>query len=139
MFKRFFAVMLAGAVLLSAFGIQRAGAQTSSDEATEKMKAKVQKIGVGTNAKVEVKLRDNSQMRGYITESNQDSVTMFDKNSGSTKTVSYADATQVKKSSGGFSTKSLIIIGAVAAGAVITWFAVKPILCDGGAQTRGPC
>jgi len=89
MFKRFFAVMLASFVLLSALGIQPAGAQTSSDQATEKIRAKIQKIGVGTNAMVEVKLRDNSQMRGYITESNQDSFTMFDKNSGSTKTVSY--------------------------------------------------
>ena len=139
MFKRFSAVMLAGAVLLSAFGIQRVGAQTSNDQAIEKIKAKVQKIGVGTNAKVEVKLRDNTQMRGYITDSNQDSFTMFDKNSGSNKTVSYADATQVKKSSGAFSTKSLIIIGAVAAGAVITWFAVKPVLCDGSPHTHGPC
>ncbi|HSS22139.1 MAG TPA: hypothetical protein VLL54_18865 [Pyrinomonadaceae bacterium] len=139
MFKRFSAVMLAGVVLLSAFGIQQAGAQTSSDQATEKIKAKVQKLGTGTNAKVEVKLRDNSQMRGYITDSNQDSFTMFDKNSGANKTVSYADATQVKKSSGAFSTKSLIIIGAVAAGAVITWFAVKPVLCDGSPHTHGPC
>lgn len=130
--------MLAGFVLLSAFGIQRAGAQTS-DQATEKIKSKVQKIGVGTNAKVEVKLRDNTQMKGYITESNQDSFTMFDKYSGSNKTISYADATSVKKGGSAFSAKSLIIIGAVAAGAAVTWIAVKPVLCDGGAQSRGPC
>lgn len=29
--------------------------------------------------------------------------------------------------------------GAVVAGAAITWVIVKPVLCDGGAQTRGPC
>jgi hypothetical protein len=138
MFKRFLAVMLAGVVLLSAFGIQRTGAQTT-DPATEKIKTKVQKIGVGTNARVEVKLRDNSQLRGYITESSPDSFTMFDKNSGSSRIVSYADTTSVKKGGSGFSAKSLIIIGAVAAGVAITWIAVKPMLCDGGAQTRGPC
>ncbi|HSS22138.1 MAG TPA: hypothetical protein VLL54_18860 [Pyrinomonadaceae bacterium] len=139
MLKRFSAVMLASIVLLSAFGIQRAGAQTSGDQATEKIRAKVQKMGTGTNAKVEVKLRDNSQLRGYITDSNQDSFTMFDKNSGTNKTISYADTTSVKKSSGAFSTKSLIIIGAVAAGAVVTWLIVKPAFCDGGNVTRGPC
>ncbi len=138
MFRRFFAVMLAGVVFFSAFGIKRAGAQTK-DKATEKIKSKVRKIGVGTNARVEVKLRDNTQMRGYITESNQDSFTMFDKYSGSNKTISYADATQVKKGGSAFSAKSLIIMGAVAAGIAITWIAVKPALCDGGAQTRGPC
>lgn len=138
MFRRFFAVMLAGVMLLSAFGIQRAGAQTN-DQATEKIKTKVQKMGTGTNAKVEVKLRDNSQMKGYITESNQDSFTMFDKYSGSNKTISYVDATSVKKGGGGISMKSIIILGAVAAGVAITWVAVKPMLCDGGAQDRGPC
>ena len=131
--------MLASIVLLSAFGIQRAGAKTTSDEATDKIRTKVQKIGTGTNAKVEVKLRDNTVMKGYITESNQDSFTMFDKYSGSDKTISYADTTSVKKGGSGFSTKSLIILGAVAAGVAITWIAVKPVLCDGGAQTRGPC
>ena len=139
MFKRFSTVMLAGAILLSAFGIQQVGARTTSDQATEKIKTKVQKMGTGTNAKVEVRLRDNSQMRGYITDSNQDSFTMFDKNSGASKTVSYADATSVKKSSGAFSTKRLIIIGAVAAGVGITWLIVKPAFCDGGNVTRGPC
>jgi hypothetical protein len=139
MFRRFFAVMLSVTVLLTALGIQHAGAQTTGDQATEKVRAKVLKMGVGPNAKVEVKLRDNTQMRGYISEANQDSFTLFDKYSGANKTIAYADTQTVKKASGGISAKTWLILGGVAAGALITWIAVKPALCDGGAQTRGPC
>ena len=139
MFRRTFAMMLAGMLLITAFGLQHAGAQSTSDQATEQIRTKVQKIGVGTNAKVEVKLRDNTKMKGYISESNQDSFTVFDKLSGSSKTVSYADTSSVKKAGGGISTKTWIILGATVVGAAVTWAVVKPVLCDGGAQTRGPC
>lgn len=139
MFRRTFTMMLAGMLLITAFGLQRAGAQSNSDQATEQIRTKVQKIGVGTNAKVEVKLRDNTKMKGYISDSNQDSFTVFDKLSGSSKTVSYADASSVKKAGGGISTKTWIILGASVVGAAVTWAIVKPVLCDGGAQTRGPC
>jgi hypothetical protein len=139
MFRRTFAIMLAGMLLVTAFGLKRAGAQSTSDQATEQIRTKVQKMSVGTNAKVEVKLRDNTQMRGYISESNQDSFTVFDKLTGSSKTISYADTSSVKKASGGISTKTWIILGAAAVAAAVTWVIVKPVLCDGGAQTRGPC
>jgi hypothetical protein len=32
-----------------------------------------------------------------------------------------------------------VILGSVVGGALVTWAIVKPALCDGGAQTRGPC
>ena len=139
MFRRTLAMMLAGMLLVTAFGLQRAGAQSTSDQATEQIKTKVQKMGVGTNAKVAVKLRDNTQLKGYISESNQDSFTVFDKLTGSSKTVSYADTSSVKKASGGISSKTWIILGAAVVGAAVTWVVIKPALCDGGAQTRGPC
>jgi len=59
--------------------------------------------------------------------------------SGSAETITYTDVVDVKKSGGGLSTKSWLIIGGVAAGVVTTWIIVKPAVCDGGAQTRGIC
>ena len=132
--------MLSGMILLAAFGFQHARAQSLGDSrATEKTRSKVLKMGVGVNARVEVKLKDNSQFRGYISDATQDSFTVVEKTSGSSKTVSYSDASSVKKAGSGWSTKSWIILGAVAVGAAVTWVAIKPVLCDGGAQTRGPC
>ncbi len=59
---------------------------------------------------------------------------------GSSQTVTYSEAMQVKKASSGPSSRTWIIAGAAAAAAVIVGVIVlKPVLCDGGAQSRGPC
>ena len=140
MFKKTFAMMLAAMVLVTAFGFQRVRANGVEDQqATEKIRAKVQKIGVGGNARVEVKLRDNTQLKGYVSNADKDSFTVFDSKTGSSNKVSYSDTSSVKKAGGGLSAKTWIILGATAVGAAVTWVIVKPVLCDGGAQTRGPC
>jgi len=140
MFRRTFAILLSSLLLLTAFGFQGAGAKSLGDQqATEKIRTKVLKIGVGVNARVAVKLRDNTQLNGYISDAGQDSFTVVERGTGFNKTVSYADTQSVKKAGSGVSAKTLIILGAVAAGAAVTWVVVKPMLCDGGAQTRGPC
>jgi hypothetical protein len=126
-------------LLVTALGFQHVGAQATNDQATEKIRTKVQKMGVGANARVEVRLRDNTQLKGYITDANQDSFTVVDSRTGSSNTVSYADTSTVKKAGSGISAKTWIILGAAAVGAAVTWVIVKPALCDGGAQTRGPC
>jgi len=120
--------------------LETAQAQTSRDaEIAAKARAKVAKIGIGQNAKVEVKLRDQSRIKGYIQELHQDSFTVVERDTGVSRTVAYADALEVKRSSGGLSAKNFAIIGAAAGGAIVTWIIVKPALCDGGAQTRGIC
>jgi len=140
MLRRTFAIVLSGIILAAAFGLQHAGAQTSNDfQATEKVRAKIQKIGVGPNARVEVRLRDKTQLKGYISAAEQDSFSITDHKTGTTKTMAYSDASSVKKPGGGLSTKSWIILGAAVVGAAVTWSVVKPAFCDGGAQTRFPC
>ena len=140
MFRPIFAMMLAAAIVFTGFGLQTVGAQAVNDaQATEKIRTKVQKIGVGGNARVEVKLRDNTQMKGYISDADQDSFTVVDSMSGSHNKLVYTDTSSVKKAGGGISSKTWIILGAAAVGAIVTWVIVKPALCDGGAQTRGPC
>jgi len=137
--KRVLATMLMVMMVTIAFGIDCVKAQTGSQPPqVAKVRAEVLKIGVGEQARVEVKLRDNSKLKGYIGETTEDSFTVID-SGGSSQKVAYADVDKVKKAGGGFSARSWIILGAAAAGAVATWIVVKPALCDGGAQTRGPC
>jgi hypothetical protein len=131
--------MLSGILLVTAFGFQHVLGQSNDAQAIEKVRAKLQKIGVGSNARIEVKLRDNTQLKGYIKDADQDSFTVMDNKTGAIKTFSYADTSSVKKAGGGLSNKSWLILGAVAVGAIVTWVVAKPALCDGGAQTRGPC
>jgi hypothetical protein len=140
MLKRTFAIMLSGIFLVTAFGFQNILAQTRDDtQAVETMRTKVKKIGLGPNARIEVNLRDKTQLKGYISAADQESFTVTDRKTGSTRTVSYADASSVKKLGGGLSSKTWIILGAAVVGTIVTWIVVKPVLCDGGAQSRGLC
>ncbi len=124
-------------LLATTTGLQLVSAQSSTDAVAAKARAKV--ASLGPNAKVEVKLQDSTKLKGYISANEQDSFAVRDSQTGSTTTVRYADVAEVKKSGSGFSTKWIVISAAAVAGAIATWVIVKPALCDGGAQTRGPC
>jgi len=114
-------------------------AQTTTDSvAIDKARLEVQKISSNRGQKVEIKLRDSSKIKGYISEVAQDNFVVSDPKTGASQTLSYAEVSSVKKTSGG-SIKPWLILGAVAAGVGITWAIVKPAVCDGGAQTRGIC
>lgn len=116
-----------------------AGAQTASDaEAVQKTRMNVEKLSSNRGQKVEVKLRDNTVSKGYITTVSSDSFVLSDPKTGASQTFSYAEVSSVKKAGGG-SLKPWLILGGVAAAVGITWAIVKPAVCDGGAQTRGIC
>lgn len=144
MFKRMLAIILTGVLLTMAVGPGPVNAQSApeavhDDSRAAQVRMDVLKMGVGEKARVQVKLRDFSKLKGYIGDSTEDSFTVVDSKNGYNQKVSYANVDKVKKAGNGFSTRSWIILGAVVAGAVATWIIVKPALCDGGAQTRGPC
>jgi hypothetical protein len=118
-----------------AVGVQGIRAQTVNDtQLAEKARAKIQKMGAGQDARVEVRLRDNTRLKGYISAVGEDSFTVADRKTSASQTVAYADVKEVKKPGGGLSTRTWVIIGAAAAAAVIVGVTViKPVVCDGGA------
>ena len=134
MFRRIFAIMLSGVLVFAALGFQPARAQTREDGGANGARAEVQKIGIGRDARVEVRLRDNTKVKGYVSAAEKDSFTVTDSKTGATQTVSYAEVTRVRKPGGGLSTRGWVIIGAAAVAAVIVGVTViEPVLCDGGA------
>ena len=140
MFKKIFGVLVSVAILAASFAFQSAQAQAGRDtDAAARARVKVEKLGAGSNAGVEVKLLDGTKLKGYVSAREQESFTVTDRKTGASSVVRYAEVSEVKKSGGGLSTKSWIIIGSAIEGAVVTWIIVKPALCDGGAQTKFPC
>lgn len=131
LFRKFVALALTIVFATVAF------AQSSAE--MNKVRAKVQELSLNRDQKVEVKLKDSTKFKGNITNVTPDSFTVSEPKTGSDQTFSYGEVAQVKKSGGGLSTKTWLIIGGVAAGTVATWLIVKPAVCDGGAQTRGIC
>jgi hypothetical protein len=144
MLNRLLAIMLGGMLLTLSTWSRPLHAQSiettdTNDASIAKVRGDVMRLGVGQNARVEVQLRDTIKVKGYIEDAREDSFTVVDSKNGSQQNLAYADVVKVKRVGSGFSTRSWLILGGAVAGAVATWIIVKPALCDGGAQTRGPC
>jgi hypothetical protein len=140
LFKKISTLLVSIAILATSFAFPSARGQGGRDtEAAARARVKVEKLGAGSNGGVEVKLLDGTKLKGYVSTREQDSFTVTNRKTGASSVVHYAEVSDVKKSGGGLSTKSWIIIGSAIAGTVVTWIVVKPAVCDGGAQTRFPC
>jgi redox-regulated HSP33 family molecular chaperone len=140
--RKHFAIVLSSIVLFSTFCFSSTTrAQSVPDaQSAEKARATVQKIGLGRDARVEVKLRDQTKVKGYVSAAEQDFFTVTDSKTGTSQTVRYAEVAKVKKPGHGLSTTAWVMIGAAATAAIIIGIAVvKPVVCDGGAQSRGLC
>jgi len=114
-------------------------ALAQSNPEIERVRGKVQVLSTSRDTQVEVKFRDKTKMKGYITSVEPVSFTLRDPKSGASQSIAYSEVDSVSKAEEGVSTKTWLIIGGIAAGAVTTWLIVKPAVCDGGAQTRGAC
>jgi hypothetical protein len=112
MWKRLFSIGLA--VLLFHAGnsllIHDVALASQGDAAAEKVKAAVAKRGTGPKAKVTVKLKDKTKLKGYISNAGGDSFTLSETKTGQVRTFAYTDVAEVKKQ-GGMSLAAKIGIG----------------------------
>jgi len=96
-----------------------AGAQSEADEQARERentaavaKTRVQAIGTGKRSVVYIKLRDGTQLRGYITQIADNSFTVADKTTNKITSVSYADVVTLReKAPSSAKTKLLIVVG----------------------------
>lgn len=135
MIKKHFAITLSVILTAISFGFP---ATATAQSSTEKIRAKVQTLAASKDSQVQVKFRDQTKLKGYIDSVEPVSFTLRDPKDGKSQSIAYSEVESVSKA-GGISTKTWLIVGGVAAGAVTTWLIVKPAVCDGGAQTRGIC
>jgi hypothetical protein len=110
--KKHISIILVVAIVTLATGGKALAQNTAKDpvQRATKIKAKVAKLGTGTKAKATVKLNTGDKLKGYISSAGENDFAITDKKTGQTKTISYSDVTEVKKS-GGLSTAAKIGIG----------------------------
>jgi len=120
MCRKTIAVVLV-ALLLSVTCPSRAlAANTPEQEArfAQKVKSEIAKLGTGRDARVEVKLRDKTKLKGHISDIGDQSFVVVDDKTGSTTTVTYPQVKQVKGNN--LSTGAAIAIGiAIGVGIVV--------------------
>jgi hypothetical protein len=74
-------------------------AQTQSginDKTLEKLKAKVEKLGVGKDSKIKITLKDGTKLDGFISARDENGFDITIKDSGEVRNVKYADIKKVK-------------------------------------------
>ncbi len=96
-------------------------AQTDKDAAlAAKIKANVAERGTGENKRVEVKKKDGTKLKGYISQADEDSFTLIDSTTKQSVEIAYGDVTKVEnRKSKGDKIALGIIIGAAAVGGII--------------------
>lgn len=83
----------------------------------DRVKASIAKLGTGPEARVELKLRDGTKLKGYIAEIAADHFVVADAKTGVTTAVQYPQVKKVKGNN--LSTGAQIAIAAIVALAVI--------------------
>lgn len=93
----------------------------------EKVKAGINKLGTGADARIEVKLRDKTKLKGYVSEAGADSFVVVDEKTRATATVAYSQVKQVKGNN--LSTAAKIAIGV---GVILTPIIIALIFASSG-------
>ncbi len=88
------AVLLTGMITCVPSSAQSQGGKDPRQ--AEKVKAKVTKLGSGKQARLEVKLKDNTRLKGYIGEIAEERFTLVDPKHGTVTPVPYEQVQQIK-------------------------------------------
>lgn len=88
------------AILLMQIGfVQPVAAGTNAEKEAkfaEKVKDNITKLGTGTEAKVRLKLKDKTKLKGYISEAGTDTFTVIEAKNGAATVVAYSQVKQAK-------------------------------------------
>ena len=98
MIKKVLSLVLVG-FLLTVAGVRPAYAGSKEEKQirfAEKVKEGIGKLGTGAEARIEVKLRDKTKLKGYVSEAGEDSFVIVDEKTSAASTVTYAQVKQVK-------------------------------------------
>lgn len=87
-------------------------AKSKESEFAEKVKTEISKLGTGQDAKIKVKLKDGTKLKGYITEANENQFVVMDSKTNQLIPVPYPQVKQAKGNN--LSSGVIVIIGVTA-------------------------
>jgi hypothetical protein len=114
-----------GTPVAAAATLVAAKTQAERDAQTlEGVKAKVARLGIGEKARVTVKLKDGTKMKGYISQVKDDEFIVRDRKTDEPGVVRYRDVARVESNRGHSTARNIAIGTAVGAGSVLTVLAL---------------
>ncbi|MEO5857857.1 MAG: hypothetical protein ABIR33_02800 [Pyrinomonadaceae bacterium] len=98
MFKKTLVLGLCVAILNLCFSTSAvAGTKEEKDvKFAAKVRSNIQKLGQGKEARVQVKLKDGTKLKGYVSQINEDSFLVMNDATGTATDVPYSQTKQVK-------------------------------------------
>jgi hypothetical protein len=90
----------------------------------EEVKVKVARLGIGEKARVTVKLKDGTKMKGYISQVKDDEFIVRDRKTDEPSVVRYRDVARVESNRGHSTARNIAIGTAVGVGSVLTVLAI---------------
>ena len=121
-------------LLLAVANFTLISAQTQTDKTAlsiAKVKASVLKRGTGENKRVKVLMLNGTELKGYISQSGEDSFELTDSKIGQIRSIFYKDVQKVRGN--GLSKTAIISLAGVgAAAAVVLYVVLAPICNEGG-------
>jgi hypothetical protein len=92
----------------------------SNTQPAEKIKAEVERRGTGEKSRVKVRLRDKTEVKGYISQIDASSFQVTEEKTGKVMTLAYVDVEKVGGRGMSRNTKTVIFIGVgIAAAGII--------------------
>ena len=97
MLKRILSLTVIGLLLnLVCYSSVAASSRPKEVDFAAKVKAAIAKLGVGSNARVEVRLRDKTRLKGYVGEANENGFVVVNEKTGIVTQVAYPQVKKVK-------------------------------------------
>ncbi|MBS1810399.1 MAG: hypothetical protein JST84_19705 [Acidobacteria bacterium] len=99
MFRKIMAHLLIVALCLLFIGVPDVAAKSKEEKAAEfaaKVKTEIAKLGIGPDARIEVKLRDKTKLKGYVSQAGAESFFVTVAKTGAETEIPYPAVTQVK-------------------------------------------
>lgn len=103
-----------------------ASPQKQAKEAKQAAKDQVQKRGSGEQSRVRVSLRDGTEVKGYISNVEEDSFEVTDRKSGRVVAINYKDVDRVKGSGLSKPAQFFIVVGVFAGVVAAILWALYP-------------
>ncbi|CAN5758528.1 hypothetical protein BH20ACI4_BH20ACI4_23910 [soil metagenome] len=97
--------------LMQTLFFQQTFAETKEEKFAQKVKTEIAKLGTGTDAKIKIKLKDGTKIKGYVLETNDSEFVVMNAKTNQAIPVAYPQVSQAKGNN--LSKGTIIIIGFV--------------------------
>jgi len=129
--RKFLTFALVGLLLQSFAGVPAAAAAVAAKTQAEKdaqtlegVKVKVARLGVGDKARVTVKFKDGTKLKGYISQAKDGEFILRDRKTDMPTVVLYRDVARIESNRGHSTARNVAIGTVIGVGSVLTVLAV---------------